>query len=304
MIDTGLVRLPKVKLYLVAALCFASGCGHDRAKESVAPAEGESSTVLPLNELSPEQLRTVIKGYPGDWRNDADQSKGLPSPPATKPVPADAERIDLTPVGGLDFDEMSLHDAIATRRSVRAFSPTPLSIKQLSFLLWASQGVTDTQHDESGKPIQFRAAPSGGGRYPLETYLVVNRIAGLDAGLYRYLPGDHQLISIRKSEEISNELKTACYGQQFVADASVTFIWAAIPERTEWKYAYLSARLIAMEAGHVCQNLYLSSGAAGAGCCALLGYDQGSIDRLLGVDGRDEFAIYLAAVGVPAKSAP
>ena len=82
------------------------------------------------------------------------------------------------------------------------------------------------------------------------------------------------------------------------------FIWAAIPERTEWKYAYLSARLIAMEAGHVCQNLYLAAGAAGAGCCALLGYDQASVDRLLGVDGRDEFAVYLAAVGVPTKTAP
>ncbi len=304
MIKAGLVRLPKAKLYIIAALCATAGCGHDSPDEGTTPTGIESAEALPLNELSLEQLRVVLKGYPGDWRADTDQSKGLPSPLQTKPVPPGAERIDLVPVAELEFDKVSLLDAIAGRRSVRTFSPTPLSMGQLSFLLWASQGVTETRNDASGQQIQFRAAPSGGGRYPLETYLVVNRIAGLDAGLYRYLPGDHQLISVRKSADIGSELQTACYGQPHVGDAAVTFIWAAIPERTEWKYAYLSARLIAMEAGHVCQNLYLSAGAAGTGCCALLGYDQGSVDRLLGVDGRDEFAIYLATVGVPAKSAP
>jgi SagB-type dehydrogenase family enzyme len=85
------------------------------------------------------------------------------------------------------------------------------------------------------------------------------------------------------------------------SDAAAVFIWAAIPYRTEWKYAYLSPRMIAMEAGHVCQNLYLSAESIGAGACAMLAYDQASIDALIGVDGKDEFALYLACVGRLAK---
>ncbi len=273
---------------VVAAVSFGWGCSDSKHE----PARAPDSETRPLNELSTEEQRVFLKGYPGDWRKDTDKSKDVSEPPADKPAPDDAKRIDLVPPDEFEFREVSTQDAIGARRSVREFSDAPLTLKELSFLLWATQGITGSN---GGLPL--RAAPSGGARYPFETYVAVNRVEGLASGVYRYLVSHHQLVLLRNSDAISDELTTACYGQQHVGDAAVTFAWAAIPERTEWQYAYLSPKLIAVEAGHICQNLYLASGAIQAGCCALLAYDQASVDRLIEVDGTDEFVVYAGCVG-------
>ena len=89
----------------------------------------------------------------------------------------------------------------------------------------------------------------------------------------------------------------ASFGQDYPAQSAVTFVWAAVPYRMEWRYGLAAAKVIALDAGHVCQNLYLACEAIGAGTCAVAAYDQGAVDRLLRVDGKEEFAIYLAAVG-------
>jgi len=195
---------------------------------------------------------------------------------------------------------MPVREAIAARRSTRTFTGASLSLEELSFLLWATQGITGEQRDEAGAVLQrFRAAPSAGARYPLETYLAIHRVEGLAPGIYRYLPGDHQLALVREDAQVSESLQAACYGTPAVGGAAVVFIWSAVPYRTEWKYTYLAHRMIAMEAGHVCENLYLAAQSCGTGCCAVLSYDQRRVDELLGVDGREEFAIYMACVGKP-----
>lgn len=269
-------------------LVFAlAGCG-----------KPEKGAVRELNEIPVEQLRVVLKGFPGDWRADSDQSKGIAEPPAVKPAPPGATRMELAPASGLPvLGSQALGDAIASRASARTFSPEPLGLDELAYLLWATQGVTRTSQDDAGNPLHFRAAPSGGGRYPLETYLAVLRVEGLAPGLYRYLPVEHRLVLVREAPEIAQELQQACYGQTFPGEAAVAFLWTAIPYRTEWRYAYLAPRMIAIEAGHVCQNLYLAAGSIQAGACALLSYHQPALDALLGVDGKEEFAIYLACVG-------
>ena len=113
------------------------------------------------------------------------------------------------------------------------------------------------------------------------------------------MPGLHRDHAVREDSQISAKLRTACYGTPAVGGAAVVFIWAAVPYRTEWKYAYLAHRMIAMEAGHVCENLYLAAQSCGTGCCAALSYDQSHVDELLGVDGQEEFALYVACVGKP-----
>jgi SagB-type dehydrogenase family enzyme len=143
----------------------------------------------------------------------------------------------------------------------------------------------------------LRTAPSAGGRYPLETYVLALRVDGIPPGIYRYLPDSHQLVAIRAEPDLRPRVIEACYRQSFAGEAAAVIVWAAIPARTEWKYGYLAHRMIAMEAGHAGQNLYLACEAVGSGACALLSYDQGRMDALLGLDGEDEFAIYLAAVG-------
>ena len=276
--------------WLALALCL-SGCN----SRTRAPDE-----IRELNQIPIAQLRVLIKGFPGDWREDSNRAQERPAPPLEKPVPAGAQRIALVPRADIHLGEMPIREAIAARRSTREFNDAAMSLEELSFLLWATQGITGVQRDEAGAVVQqFRAAPSAGGRYPLETYLAIHRVSGLAPGLYRYLPSDHQLLLVREDAQLPGKLQAACYGTPAVGGAAVVFIWAAVPYRTEWKYTYLAHRLIAMEAGHVCENLYLAAQSSGTGCCAVLSYHQPRVDELLGVDGEEEFALYLACAGKP-----
>lgn len=290
---TGFVlRFASASLAVAVGLCACDShsSSHDAGK------------IRQLNEMPVAQLRVFLKGYPGVWQADSDRTHERPEPPAEKPLPADARRIALVPPAENHLGEMSVREAIASRRSQREFSEAELSLEELSFLLWATQGVTGELRDDKGAVVErFRAAPSGGARYPLETYLAVHRVKGLAPGLYRYLPNQHQLLVLREDPDISGKLQAACYGTPAVGSAAVVFLWSAVPYRTEWKYTYLSPRMIAMEAGHVCENLYLAAESCSAGCCAMLSYDQSSLDALLGVDGQEEFALYLACVGKPKK---
>ena len=285
-------NLGRKTLILAAATCLLTCC--ERAKDDSPPPE--------LNQMPVAQLRAMLKGFDGDCRPDSDKEHGVPPPPAEKAIPPDATRIPLVPPEKFQSRGMNLQQAIASRRSIRSFSQAPMTLEELSFLLWATQGVTaEVPGDETHEPTRLRAAPSAGGRYPLETYIAIRAVEGLDPGLYRYLPNTHQLHLVRRDSDISAGLQKACYGTPFVADAAAVLIWAAIPYRTEWKYTYTSHRMIAMEAGHVCQNLYLAATSAGLGACALCSYHQSTVDGLIGVDGHNEFAIYLACVGRPSE---
>lgn len=259
-----------------------------------------ANPIQQLNEIPLAQLRVLLKGFPGDWRKDAEAAASAAEPPREKALPPDARLLPLVPPTRLQKGGMPLREALAKRRSVREFSKDILSAEDLSFLLWATQGVTGVERDASGAVVQqYRAAPSAGGRYPLETYLAIQRVEGLPAGIYRYVPGAHQLQLVREDPGIGEALAQACYGAAAVRDAALVFLWSATPRRTEWKYAYLAHRMIAMEAGHVCQNLYLAAESGGLGVCALLSYHQPALDAFLGVDGEEEFVVYLACVGRP-----
>ena len=262
--------------------------------------QDEAEIVRELNHVPITQLRVMLKGFPGEWRPDSDRNQQRQEPPSGKPVPPGAKTIPLVPRTEIHLGNMSVRDAIAARRSTREFSDAAISIEELSYLLWATQGITGVQRDETGEIVQrFRAAPSAGARYPLETYLAITRVEGIEAGIYRYLPNEHQLLLVGKDERLSAKLMSACYGTPSVGGAAVIFLWSAIPYRTEWKYSYLAHRMIAMEAGHVCENLCLAAESCHTGVCAVLSYHQPKVDELLGLDGKEEFALYLACVGKP-----
>ena len=130
-----------------------------------------------------------------------------------------------------------------------------------------------------------------------ETYLAVLRVGGVEPGFYRYLPLEHQLLHLFGEEQMPQKLTEATLGQAFVGRAAVVFIWTTIPYRMEWRYGLAAHKVIAVDAGHVCQNLYLACEAIGAGTCAVAAYHQQLMDQLVRVDGSDEFVIYLAPVG-------
>jgi SagB-type dehydrogenase family enzyme len=228
------------------------------------------------------------------WREiETDQQKGMPAPPLQKPYPEDGILVDLVPPIDFTVGTMPLGEVIAKRRSRRRFTGEALSLEELSFLLWAMQGVESVVREGAAS---LRTVPSGGARHPFETYLLVNRVADLEPGLYRYLPLDHRLLFLFNDVGLVDRFHAASL-DQYVVESAVTFVWTVLPYKTEWRYDALSYKIIAQDSGHLCQNLYLASEAIGAGTCAIGAYDQDKLDAALGVDGEEEFSIYLAPVG-------
>lgn len=223
-----------------------------------------------------------------------DQSRGIAQPPVQKPVPPGSTLISLASPGTWKgVRPISLVDAIAERRSHRRFLTEQLTQDELSFLLWATQGI----REHVGSGTAFRTVPSAGCRHSFETYLCVLNVEGLEQGLYRYLPVGHQLLRLSLLPDLGMRVAQAALGQPFVGRSAVTFVWTAVPYRMEWRYGLAAHKVIAIDAGHLCQNLYLACAAVGCGTCAVAAYHQEAMDTLLGVDGQDEFALYLAPVG-------
>ncbi len=223
-----------------------------------------------------------------------DQNRGVPPPPIEKPFPADAERIGLSPVS--EFRKavrFELFMAIEGRQSWRNFGNEPLKGLELSFLLWATQGIRRLV--DSGHAL--RTVPSAGARHALETYLCVMNVEGLDPGFYRYLPLEHQLMVEKRDARAGRRVAEASFDQGWMASGAVVFMWSTIPYRMEWRYDLAAHKVILLDAGHVCQNLYLACEAIGVGACAVGAYDQDQIDGILELDGKDEFVIYMAGVG-------
>jgi SagB-type dehydrogenase family enzyme len=226
--------------------------------------------------------------------SQTDQNRGVAPPPIEKPYAKEAKRIDLPRYDHFkEIGKFDLKTAIGNRESRRSYGNQALSMEELSFLLWATQGIKkklDPGH-------ALRTVPSAGCRHALETYLCVLNVKGLDQGIYRYLPLEHQLLFEFTEENLGGKIVQAVLGQPYPGEAAVTFIWTTIPYRMEWRYEIAAHKVIAIDAGHVCQNLYLACEAIGAGTCAMAAYDQEGIDNLLRIDGNDEFTIYIASVG-------
>lgn len=227
-------------------------------------------------------------------KSPSDQEQGRPQPPLEKAAAPGAKLLELPPVQPELLQEPDLYQCMKRRRSRRKFSSAELSLEQLSFLLWASQGVQRVFGDNFAT---FRPVPSGGARHPFETYLAVNRVQGLTPGLYRYLTLAQQLELLTERADLAPVLAAAALGQAWVGAGAVVLIWSCLPYRGEWRYGPAAHKTMLIDAGHLGQNLYLACEALGCGCCTIGAYDQTALDRLLNLDGQEEFVVYLATVG-------
>ncbi len=226
------------------------------------------------------------------------QARGIPPPPLEKPFDPRARRIAFPRRGEWKgIGEVTVADAIARRESRRSFRRTALSLDELAFLLWATQGVRERR----GDTCTLRTVPSAGARHALETYVAAFDVEGVEPGVYRYLPLEHELLLEFTDADGRRKVREAALGQDFAGDGAATFLWTAIPYRTEWRYGEASYKVIAIDAGHVCQNLYLACESIGAGTCAIAAYDQEAMDAFLRVDGKEEFTVYVAPVGKVAR---
>jgi SagB-type dehydrogenase family enzyme len=185
----------------------------------------------------------------------------------------------------------SLWEAIAQRRSVREFSKQSISFAEISQLIWATQGIT-----LKAQGFDFRASPSAGALYPIETYLVASRVEEIPPGLYHYNVREAQLILLREGH-FGPELSQAGLGQEMLEEAACVFLWTAIVGRSKWKYRERAYRYIYMDVGHIGHALYLAATALDLGCCTVGAFFDDEVDHLVGVDGKQEISVYLGAVG-------
>ncbi|NPV66526.1 MAG: SagB/ThcOx family dehydrogenase [Anaerolineae bacterium] len=222
----------------------------------------------------------------------SDQSQGVPQPPLEKPVPLGATRLPLPEAAAAAPAPLSFLDLVTRRQTLRRYAPTPLSLAELAYLLWCTQGVKKVTPTNTRRTV-----PSAGARHAFETIVLANRVEGLAAGLYRYGALAHDLIVLGAPADIAAQVMAACLDQQQVVDSAVTFIWVADVYRMQWRYGERGYRYLHLDAGHVCQNLYLAAESIGCGVCAMAAFDDERLNNLLGLDGETEFVIYLASVG-------
>jgi SagB-type dehydrogenase family enzyme len=222
-----------------------------------------------------------IGGHFLDWAHMPERYKSYP----------ESTRIALPePQAG---EAANLWQVFSQRRSVRDYALDPVLLRgDLSMLLWATQGITAAAGD-----FQFRSAPSAGGLYPIETYLLVRSVEGLRPGFYHFRPLAFDLEFI-KPGDFGRNLAHAALGQGMVADAQAVFLWTAVVARSKWKYRQRAYRYIYLDAGHIAQNLYLASTAAGMGVCGIGAFFDDRVNALIGVDGTEETVVYLASVGL------
>lgn len=190
-----------------------------------------------------------------------------------------------------DFEGMVLEDALRKRRSVRNFSKEPITLKELSQLLYAAQGVTGKTYN-----TLLRTAPSAGALYPMEMYPVVNNVAKLEPGIYHYVVKSHA-IELIEAGDFSTDITSAGLKQEMLGEAGVTFILSAVFNRTRSKYGERGFRYVYMEAGHIIQNIALQAVSLGLGSVPVGAFLDEKVNQLINVDGVSEAAIYLHAVG-------
>lgn len=227
------------------------------------------------------------------YLEESDQDKGLPQPPLELEYDNNAVLIDLPFVENIKVKNLDLREAIESRKSLRKYANTSLTIEELSYILWCTQGVKQVV----SRPATLRNVPSAGARHAFETYLLINKVDGIKKGLYRYIAVSHKLMEVNLDSEIDGKVAKGCKDQEFVKNSAVTFIWSADAYRMKWRYGERGYRYLHLDAGHVCQNLYLAAESIDSGVCAIAAFDDDEINNLLGLDGKDQFVVYVATLG-------
>ena len=209
--------------------------------------------------------------------------------PRYKEYPQAARRLVLEP--GPHLPGADLWACLQERRSLRHYQDRPLSLEEFTALVWATQGMTG-----ASPPYLLRTAPSAGALYPVETYLAVHRVTGVETGIWHLHIPDFAL-ELLTPGDCRRPLVEACLSQQFMGTAAVAFIWTGILNRSMVKYRERAIRYLFLDAGHICQNLMLAATALGLGCCPVGAFFDEEVEQLAQVDGKEEVALYLAAVG-------
>jgi SagB-type dehydrogenase family enzyme len=191
----------------------------------------------------------------------------------------------------------SLESNLKKRHSTREFDLSKsITLDELSTLLYFSAGAKPSHINLAGESVIRRHYPSGGARYPLEVYLGIQRVGGLDSGIYHYNVKEHLLETLTVDREYLESLKEGLY-YPWSRDAAIIFLITSVWSRNMMKYKDRGYRIILMEAGHLAQNLSLTATAIGIGCCNSVGFHNGQINKVLDIENEDEDSLYMAVLG-------
>ena len=213
-------------------------------------------------------------------------SEGCAKPDAVPTPSIEQETVIELPEPQYDSD-VSLEQTLLQRRSIRSYTGEPLTLQEVSQLLWAAQGVTS--------PRGFRTAPSAGALYPLQVYLLAGDVQDLTEGVYHYRPDQHQLVKVIDGDK-RTELCDAALMQSCVKDGAVVLVFTGVYERTISKYGDRGIRYVHIEVGHAAENLYLQATAMGLGMVTVGAFHDEQVAKLLNLS-PDEHALYIIPVG-------
>jgi SagB-type dehydrogenase family enzyme len=256
-----------------------------------------------------EENRRFMKSSMSDFDliSTADIANGIPQPSFQNPAAENSKLVNLQKINSKTAPKADFFECTSRRISRRAYSKESMTIDELSFLLWCTQGVKEVIggyqryiRDGSGRNY-LRPVATGGSIPAYETYLAINNISGIDCGVWKYLPLSNQLLYIKSVEDlpmrISSTFTNPSQNQSYAAKAAVVFFWVCRPYYGEWRYKETAHKLMLIDLGHISHQLYLATETIGCGCCAIGGYYQDKADELIGVDGEDEFTVLCASVG-------
>lgn len=269
-------KVPRRSLFTgAAALLGAAAVGWwGRAASSPSPYSGGDVGLFYHQESSlgiRSMLRSVL-----DWGRRPSGYKIIPGG-VTTALPA-----------VVDPPQTPFVDTLLRRRSRRDFTERAITANELSWIVTSATGITSGD----GR----RAAPSAGALYPIETYVAAHRVEGIEPGLYHV--GSHgRVLEQVRSGSVAGDLLVAGLGQDFLRDAPVVLVLSGVFQRSRWKYHERHYRFVCWEGGHISQNVYLAAEAAGLGACFVGSFLDGSLNDLLRIDGHEEAALGLIAVG-------
>lgn len=242
-----------------------------------------------------EEGRNFIRSFNEEEDEEyyTDQDLKKPQPPLAKEALSDV--LVSLPVNyeDLDLDNDFLH-VINSRKSHRVYTEEKMSLLQLSFLLWCSQGVKEIR----GKSYAtLRTVPCGGARHEFECYMTIQNVEGLEDGFYHYLPMKHALEKLEGLKDLRTFIGDSLCEQVWAAKANVVFYYSVVFYRAEWRYGIYAHVPVLIDSGHITENVYLAAAAAGLGGCAIAAVDHNLADQAFGLDGKEETIFYAMSVG-------
>jgi len=182
---------------------------------------------------------------------------------------------------------ISVEKALLERRSIRSYKDEPLTLSEVSQLLWAAQGITN--------PRGFRTAPSAGATYPLEVYAVIGNVNNLPEGVYKYNPHGHELVNVAEGDKRA-ELSAAAIRQRWVEKGAIVLVFSAAYDRTTRRYGNRGLRYVHMEVGHAAQNVHLQAVSLNLGTVVVGAFDDDRVKKIINMPAIEQ-PLYIMPVG-------